>query len=269
MAKNNQQNPQQRKGGQAIAANRREALRAQQAADAARARRNRLLAVIAGVLALVVVAGVIGVVVYRHNHRSASTPQITPPSAVGNNGGMWLAAKKTGVPTLTVFQDYQCPVCKEVEGVVGGYTNELVSKGEINVIYRTQTFLDSNFSSTASLRAAMGAACADTVGHYRAYHDAVYANQPAQEGAGYSDQLLRATIPGQIGITGANLAKFQACYDAKSTNDVVTATAAQADKDNTAGGTPFYQVNGKTYDWRTFQGMTEAQFLAGITKLAS
>ncbi len=267
MAKNNQ-NPQQRKGGQVAAASRREALRAQQAAEAARARRNRVLAVIAGVVALVVIAGVIGVIVYRNNHRTASTPQITPPSAIGSNGGMWLAAKKGGVPTLTIFQDYQCPVCKDVEGLVGGFTNDLAAKGKINVIYRTQTFLDTNFSSTASLRAAMAASCADTVGYYRAYHDAVYANQPSQEGAGYSDDLLRVTISGQIGLIGTKLTSFQACYDKKSTHDFVTATAEQADKDNTQGGTPFYQVNGKTYDFRTFQGMTEAQFLAGIIKLA-
>ena len=143
----------------------RDALRAQQEAQESAKKRRRIIGVIAGV---VIVAAVVVAVVLGLNHKSDDVPttgQITPPSATKD--GVYTLNKdkaKDGVPTVTVFQDYQCPACKGAEDLLGKPLNDLSSKGEIKLQYHTLTFLDRNLRNDSSSRAAMAAAAADVVG---------------------------------------------------------------------------------------------------------
>ena len=103
------------------------------------------------------------------------------------------------------------------------------------------TFLDKNMKNDSSSRAAYAAAAADAVGHYAAYHDAIYTHQPATEGDGYTEQQLRVDFPKEAGITGANLTKFQQLYDQRATKTFVDKVDANA----TAAGinsTPTFKV---------------------------
>ena len=159
---------------------RRAALRAQQEAQAAAQKRRRIIAVIVGV----VVAAIILAVILGINHKSdgsASSTQITPPSAT-KTGVYTLNPDKVkkDAPTVTVYQDYQCPKCKAVEDALGKQLNELSTRGEIRLQYHTMTFLDQRIEGENSQRAAMAAAAADVVGKYEAYHDAVYSRQTEQ-----------------------------------------------------------------------------------------
>lgn len=252
MAKNNPNanRPAGRPGGATAAsgASRREALRQQQEAQAARERRNRLLVVLAALLAAILVIGAIVFAVVHHNNQknAAKANAITPPNAVtgslssGGTGPVGIAVKgnssastSSSVPTLYEYQDYQCPVCKVYATAYGPVFNKLASEGKINLQYRTLTFLDQNERNDSSTRSAIAAACADTVGAFEKYHDVVYANQPAQEGQGYTDQQLRADFASQAGITGANLTTFQKCYDDRATSQFVTDTNNNGDNNLT------------------------------------
>ena len=99
------------------------------------------------------------------------------------------------------------------------------------------------------------AACAATVDHYKEYSLEVYNNQAVQEvprSEGYSDKLLRETIPATVGITGDKLTSFQSCYDGRATQEFVKAT----DKGTYADGvtsTPSIAVNGKVLDLKRLQ----------------
>ncbi len=78
----------------------------------------------------------------------------------------------------------------------------------------------------------------------------MFANQPAQEvpgSEGYSDQLLRVTIPTQLGFTPEQVTSFQACYDGRATEDFVAAVEKAA-YDAGVTGTPALAVNGKQID---------------------
>ena len=236
---------------------RRAALRAQQEAQESAKKRRRIIGVIAGVviIAVVVIAVVLGL-----NHKSDDVPttgQITPPSAT-KDGVYTLNPDKVkgGAPTVTVFQDYQCPACKGAEDVLGKPLNELSAEGKIKLEYHTLTFLDRNLRDDASTRAAMAAAAADVVGKFQAYHDVVYRHQPQEEGAGYTGEQLRKEFASEAGITGSNLTKFQRIYDNKQAEQFVKngndKGLQELQKFGTAG-TPAFLVNGKSWEgWQDF-----------------
>ena len=234
---------------------RRAALRAQQEAQAAAQKRRRVVAVIIGV---VVVAAIILAVVLGINHKSdssASSTQITPPSAT-KTGVYTLNPDKVkkGAPTVTVYQDYQCPGCKAVEDALGKQFNELSTRGEIRLQYHTMAFLDQNIEGENSQRAARAAAAADVVGKYEAYHDVVYSHQPKNEGAGYTDEQLRTKFAAEAGITRDNLTKFQHIYDTRQTEQFVTEAndnGLRKMQDLDADSTPAFAVNDKLWEgWK-------------------
>ena len=123
----------------------RAALRAQQEAQESAKKRRRIIGVTAGV---VIIAMVVVAVVFGLNHKSDDVPttgQITPPSATKDGVYTLNPDKvKAGAPTVTVFQDYQCPACKGAEDALGKPLNELSAEGKIKLEYHTLTFLDSN-----------------------------------------------------------------------------------------------------------------------------
>jgi len=233
----------------------REQLRRNQAAQAKQKRLNRIIGVGAVVLVVVLIGVFIGVLVQQQS-TTVTTSSATPPNATSAKDGIIVnpGKAKAGVPLVELFFDYQCPVCKQFEGAYGASLKQLAASGEIELHYRNMTFLDINLNNDASLRAGIGAACSDFAGKYSDYHDQIYANQPATEGQGYADALLRDTIPAAVGIAGADLTSFQTCYDKQTTKAFVNGTNEQASKDK-VNATPTVHVNGKDLPLKTIAGV--------------
>ncbi|MCL2316701.1 MAG: DsbA family protein [Actinomycetia bacterium] len=247
---------------------RRAAMRAAQEAEARRARTKRLVTVIAGGVALVLIVVAVVVLVNRHNERVrqaeiTGTPGTasgtTPPSATADGSAILGNPSVKDAPlTLNLYLDYQCPICRDLEMAIGTSLETLAGRGDIAMRYNILTFQDDNWGNTASTRAAIASTCADTVGSFQAYHDTIFANQPAKEGTGYTDDQLRNTFATKAGLTGDALTRFQACYDARQTSAFVT----QMDKLNWAElgakfvdaqgriGTPTLAANGTQVDLR-------------------
>ncbi len=229
---------------------RREALRAQQQAQAEAERKKRIMTVVGIVLAVVLVVGGGGLLIFLNRDSitatSAGAKALTPPNANKDLSGIIVnpGKAKAGAPVVAVYQDYQCPWCKTFDIALGPKLLAKAAAGEIQLEYHTMTFLDINLRNDSSIRAGVAAACADVAGVYAAYHDGIYLNQPTSEGVGYPDQLLRVTLPEKVGLSGTKLADFQRCYDTKATTEFVKGTN---DKAGRAGvtGTPTYFVNGK------------------------
>ena len=247
----------------------RAALRAQQEVEEAAKKRRRIVSVVIGVI--VIAAITVGVVLGVNHKSNSSSPaqQITPPSATKDGVYTLNPGKaKKGAPTVTVFQDYQCPACKGVEDALGKQFNELSAKGDIKLQYRTMTFLDHKLANDASSRAAMAAAAADVVGRYGPYHDVIYAHQAAKEGVGYTDDQLRKSFAAQAGITGDKLTKFQHIYDTRQTEQFVQNASdqgLQAMQKLGAEATPAYAVNGKPWDgWGQLSSSTTSDELLKV-----
>lgn len=233
----------------------RDQLRRNQAAQAKQKRLNRIIGVGAIVLVLVLVGVFVGVLI-QNQSQTATTSSATPPNATSNSDGIIVnpGKAKAGVPLVELFFDYQCPVCKQFEGAYGATLKQLAASGDIQLHYRTMTFLDLNLNNDASLRAGIGAVCSDFAGKYSDYHDEIYSNQPATEGQGYEDAMLRDTIPAAVGITGTDLTSFQSCYDTQATKAFVTGGNEQASKGG-VNATPTVHVNGKDLALKTIAGV--------------
>nr|WP_300142900.1 thioredoxin domain-containing protein [Propionicimonas sp.] len=230
--------------------NNRERLRQAQAAAAKQQRLTRIIGVGAALLVLVVVGVFIGVML-QNQGKVADSSTITPPNATPDGKSIVVSpgTAKAGAPVVELFFDYQCPVCKQFEQYFGGTLTSLAASGDIDLRYRTMTFLDSNLGNDASVRAGVAATCADVAGKYADFHIKVFENQPATEGDGYADAVLRDTIPSEVGITGDALTSFQSCYDKQATKAFVNTSNELGQQDmlsvNKKVATPTIHVNGK------------------------
>lgn len=220
---------------------RRDQLRVQRETQLKKERRARILIFSIGAVAVLTVAALVA---WAFLSRGPVGDTVPPNANKDKSGIVVNPSSSASAPLLVVYQDYQCPWCKEFHNAFNDSLNEYIDAGTVRVEYRTMTFLDQNFNNDASLRAGVAAACADVEGYFKAYHDEIYANQPATEGQGYTDDLLRNKIPATIGLTGSKLSNFQQCYAQRATEGFVNGTQSAATKAGITG-TPAYWLNGK------------------------
>lgn len=251
--------------GPTPASNRRAQMRAQAEAEARRARTRKI--VITALSVVVVAALVIGGLVWVQSRNTPAANGAVPPNATAAGNGIVVnPGTADGKPVVELFFDYQCPGCGSLERSAGQYILGGAQQGDYQLIYRPMIFLDTNLRNDSSLRAANAAACYAEVGDYAAYHQAVFNNQPAQEGQGYTDDLLRNQLPAQLGTSGDKLTQFQQCYDAGTYKSFAQQTNTAAARDGVTG-TPTVHVNGKNLDLTTLSAPD--QFPAAVAKAAA
>ncbi|MBB3676257.1 DsbA family protein [Modestobacter versicolor] len=216
---------------------------AEAAAHAAAARRRR--AVTGGVLAAaVLVVALIVVIVVQTQRTSTSADAAAPPNTT--DGGYAFAVGSADAPvTMDVYEDFQCPVCAQLESTAGSTIAELVDDGTVQVRYHGMAFLDRASSTEYSTRALNAAAVVAESGTdaFRAFHELLFANQPEEGSAGLSDDQL-VEYATQAGATGADVA--QGIEDRRYA-DWVAAATDRASEDGVTG-TPTVFVDGDQLD---------------------
>ena len=206
---------------------------------------NRIL--IGGIVAAVAILGIVLAVILGSSSGSSGTSgsSALPQGATGTGGGIVANAStaKAGAPTLDLYEDFQCPVCGKLEQVFGQQISSMAKAGDIKLVVHMMSFLDAKLGNDASVRAAAAAACAADQGKFLDYHGVVYANQPAQEGAGYTDADLMG-FASKAGISGSALTTWTKCFDAKTHLGYAKDVETAAEK---AGvfSTPTLKLNGK------------------------
>jgi protein-disulfide isomerase len=159
--------------------------------ELARERSRRVVLISVAVVVVLALVAVVAVIIDRSRDSATTVGQGTPAGAASDAGGYVLAGTPAaGAPTLDVWLDYQCPICKKFEDVSGTVYPQLAADGKAKVVVHTLTFLDQNLGNDASERAAEGAAAAAEQGRFVEYTQQVFANQPEQEGTGYTDDQL-------------------------------------------------------------------------------
>lgn len=253
---------------------RRDALRAHQAAEQAKAKRMRTIVTAASAVVAVVIIAIVGIVVADSLRKDSvqAGAQVTPPHATADFGiDVFPGRAKADALHVVAIQDFQCPWCKVTSDNYTPLLDALAEKGEITLEYRTIAMLDAGLRNDASMRSAMANASAAVVGKYREYHEAVYAHQPQHEGDGFSDELLRDQIPAEIGLTGDDLSRFHELYDSKATKQFVEDATKKALEDGYTS-TPTYLVNGTKISLMGQNGpnteLTEDALLAALKQVA-
>jgi protein-disulfide isomerase len=223
---------------------------------------------IGGVIAVVLVLAVVVAIVIGNNSKSGSTTsaQSVPVGVVGGTGGgiaVNAATAKSNAPTMDVYEDFQCPTCGELEKAMGPQIRTLADAGQIKLVIHMMSFLDGNLQNDSSSRAANAAACAADAGKFLDYHAAVFAGQPAKEGAGYTDAQL-TEFAKTAGITGPALTTWQKCATSAQHAQYVTDLETASGKAGVTG-TPTVKLNGTDIT----KTMTTPEALVATVKAAT
>jgi protein-disulfide isomerase len=169
----------------------------------------------------VVVAAIVGVGFFvaqseRTSKTSVDANAKLPPGVTAPYFGAPVGDFKEGVPTFELYEDFQCPACKQFEQTGAGAVYKAADEGRINLTLHPMIFMDSNLpqSLDSSLRAVNAWGCAIEQGKTREYHAAVFALQQPEGGVGYPDEIL-SLAAASAGLSGDALAQFESCREEK------------------------------------------------------
>lgn len=197
---------------------------------------------VAAVLGLAVVVGIVVLLLNRGSGESA-----TANYAVATSGGVVTLGNTSAPVTVDLYEDYLCPGCKVFSERDHDELTAALNEGKINVRFHPLGFLnDLTTPAGYSTRAANAALCAAEAGIFPAYHDKLFAEQPAEGGPGLTNEQLIA-----FGTELGAPAGFDRCVTTGPHADAIGAETKKALGDrnlrNPDGtfGTPTAAVDGK------------------------
>lgn len=206
---------------------------------------------IGGIIAAVIVVAVVVAVFVTQANKSGSYSGPVPKGGTDNADGLRVypgVKLKSGAPTVDLYEDFQCPICNDMEKANGAQILQKAKTGQIKLQWHLMTFLEDNFrNKPASTIAANGLYCAADAGKAAEYHKATFAGQRSEQAEANGDTYTTSDIKKygkQAGIKGSALTKFNSCVTGKKYNKYVAATMDNAGKDHVTG-TPTIKINGK------------------------
>jgi protein-disulfide isomerase len=236
MAKTNKRRDSERRS--ATARKVEEMRRAQQAAE----RRRRVLVISLSVIAVLAAVIVTAIVVQN----SRTQPPAAATAVPGTTAKYGILVGQPSAPVhLVVYEDFQCPFCRQFESTSSATLKQFVAAKKISVEYRPIAFLDHSSTTQYSTRSLNAAACVTAEGGSDAFvkfHDLLYANQPAEGSAGLpNSQLIQ--YADQAGVSGT---KVQSCINSERYR---AWTVGATDASSKAGvtQTPTVLINGKAF----------------------
>lgn len=224
--------------GKSSRESRAEKVKAQQAAmRKAEARRRNSIIAGAVIAVLVIVVGVGALVQAGRN--STSGTSATPANFGGAGNTSVILGQDSAPVTVTVFEDFQCPICQTFEQNVGPTLQQLREAGKVKVEYRSIAFLDRMSSTSYSTRSLNAAACvrSSSPDSYEKFHDLLFQNQPPENTAGLPDSKL-IELAKEAGATNV-----ESCIKDQTYKDWTVKVTDAASKDG-VNGTPTVRVNG-------------------------
>jgi protein-disulfide isomerase len=217
--------------------------------------RRRRQAVVGGVVAAVVVVAVVVVIVVQSARTSSSPDAAVPANTV--DGATAFAVGPADAPvTVDVYEDFLCPACRQFEATTGDTLAALAADGTAQVRYHPIAILDRASTDDYSTRALNAAAVVgDAAGTeaFLAFHDALFAEQPAEGGPGLTDERL-GELAAEAGASGADVEEAITGLAYEDWTREVTDAASRAG----VTGTPTVLVDGAILQDRTPAGLRAA-----------
>jgi hypothetical protein len=137
-----------------------------------------------------------------------SSGEAPVPSGHTPQGGV-LVGSEGARRRLVVFEDLQCPYCREFEEVSGDLLRREVASGSVAIEYRIRSFL-----GPESIRAANALAAAAEAGHFDQLRRGLFAHQPAKNSGGFTTEDLleegrRAGLTGHDYATAVREGRYE------------------------------------------------------------
>jgi len=230
----------------------RERLAAERKRQAASQRQRRLLTIVLGSVVAVAVIVVCAVLVIDHQRKQGTAEAYEGPLAPlsrQDDGSIVMAQPGVTKPVLEIFEDFQCPACKQFEAATGQTVLELAEQGKVKVVYRPFHLFGQQRDpiKSNSLRSAAAALCVPA-DKWISYQRALFKFQPAEGAKGFShDDLVKWGK--NVGVTDANFEKCVREEEKKPQVDQMTTYALQ---ERGVQGTPTVFLDGQELDSAQF-----------------
>jgi protein-disulfide isomerase len=169
---------------------------------------------------------------------TATDPGATPTGHTPEGGV--LVGKENASRSLILFEDPQCPYCRQFEQLNGALVTAAVDAGELVVEYRMRCFLGQE-----SVRADNALALAAETGRFDELRKALFAAQPPEGTGGFTTEDL-VRLGAQVGLTGSDF--VSGVQEARYENWVLNQEQHYQTED--PQGTPAAWLNGQAIDSR-------------------
>lgn len=206
--------------------------------------------IVIGMVVFVVAVGVAFSVIGNRPPTVGSTPSSV---SAADGYGITFNADLKGKPTVDLWEDFQCPVCKQFELVNGSYMQKLVTEKKAKVVYHLLSFI-----GPESVLAANASACAADENKFLPFHAYLYTTQGTENSGIWSNAGL-VSAGSVVGLTDS---RFKSCVNNGTYSKWVTKIANDG-QDKKIDATPTVFVNGKEIDRKT-QYFDPAAFTAAV-----
>ncbi|MEV4111805.1 thioredoxin domain-containing protein [Nonomuraea sp. NPDC049695] len=221
----------------------REKIKAQQEAARARDKRKRVATyVTAGAVAVAAVG--LGWWWSASNSRSEEAAAALAPITVQADGSVVMAKQGVTAPVVDVYEDFQCPACKELERVSGQTFKNLAAEGKAKVVYHPITIFSQEPTKSNSVRAGSAARCIADGKQWMAFHDLLYQNQPSETEAGFTPDQLK-NWGKEAGVTAQG---FDQCVTSEKNADAQLSFSKTIIDAQKITHTPTVKLNGSEID---------------------
>jgi protein-disulfide isomerase len=167
------------------------------------------------------------------------TEPVVTPSGHTSEGGV-LVGDANAAKGMVLFEDPQCPYCRQFEEINGPLVTAAVDGGGLAVEYRMRCFL-----GPESVRADNALALAAEVGRFDELRRALFAAQPPEGTGGFTTEDL-LQLGAQVGLTGSDF--VSGVQKARYEEWVLKQETLYQAED--PGGTPAAWLNGSPVDSR-------------------
>ena len=239
-----------------------------------RAQRNRRTAVYGSSFGVVLLALVLSIVIT--GALQPTTPPTTPLSTVADTSGGITSADAYAIPVgqssapvkLSVYEDFRCSACSAYESKYQTAYKALISAGTLQLLVHPVDLIDNSEGGSGSLAAGNAAACAQDVGKFQAYHDLLYANQPAEKTDSFSSSSTLINYAKQV--SGLDSPTFESCVKSGKYDDWIKQNYRNLEAiDGQHTATPTLLVNGTAYTLTTPDAFTAFVQQAAATATAA
>lgn len=185
---------------------------------------------------VVAIAVMAATVFWAGGDKASDQAQAQTPITRQADGSLVLALPGVTQPVLDLYEDFDCPICRELHGKVNPTLLKLAAQGRLKVVFHPVTIFADEPMRSNSIRAAAAARCVPAES-WLAYREQLYGMQPEPHGtaSGFTlDELVAAGEKAGVRATG-----FDACVRGQE-------RAAGHLKDNPQlEGTPTVLLNGQ------------------------
>ena len=149
-------------------------------AEQARKERNRRIALVAGI---VVILGAIVAAGTWYSSGDSTPPAASSKVATTAGSGSVLAGPSTAPTKVVIYEDFQCPYCRQLEYATRDFLRESAAAGKVQVEYHPIDLLRSTYGERG-MNAFAAVLAHSTPRAALKLHDLLYENQPYESASG-------------------------------------------------------------------------------------